>query len=80
MNSLQANAIILGTMAEIVAIIGFLIAALGGVKSDMFTFGAVAADSFSYKFSQKEYLVKNNCKFRKHLEEFNEKTFNYRNS
>lgn len=53
LNSLQTNAIILGVMAEIIAIIGFLIAALGGIKTDMLTFGAVALILFLINFPRK---------------------------
>jgi hypothetical protein len=53
LSSLQANAIILGTFAEIIAIIGFLIAALGGVRTEMFTFGAVCLILFLINFPRK---------------------------
>jgi hypothetical protein len=53
LSSLQINAIILGTMAEIIAIIGFLIATLGGIKTDMLTFGAVALILFLINFPRK---------------------------
>ena len=58
LNSLQTNAIILGTMAEIIAIIGFLIAALGGIKTDMLTFGAVALVLFLINFPRKSIWEK----------------------
>lgn len=53
LNSLQTNAIILGVMAEIIAIVGFLIATLGGIKTDMLTFGAVALILFLINFPRK---------------------------
>lgn len=53
LNTLFMNTIILGTMAEVVAIIGFLIAVLGGVKTEMFTFGAVALVLFLINFPRK---------------------------
>lgn len=55
---LQGNAIILGAMAEIIAIIGFLIAVLGGVKTEMFTFGAVALVLFLINFPRKSVWEK----------------------
>lgn len=58
LSSLQTNAIILGTFAEIIAIIGFLIAALGGVKTDMLTFGAVALIIFFINFPRKNIWEK----------------------
>jgi hypothetical protein len=58
LNSLQTNAIILGTMAEIIAIIGFLIATLGGIKTDMLTFGAVALVLFLINFPRKSIWEK----------------------
>lgn len=51
--SLQINAIILGTMAQIVAILGFLIAALGGIKFDMFRAAVVALVVFLINFPRK---------------------------
>lgn len=62
LNSLLANAIILGTLAEIIAVIGFLIAVLGGIKTEMFTFGAVALVLFLINFPRKgiwEKIVSN---------------------
>ncbi len=58
LSSLQTNAILLGTMAEIIAIIGFLIAALGGIKTDMLTFGAVALILFLINFPRKSIWEK----------------------
>ncbi len=58
LNSLQVNAIILGSLAEAVAIIGFLIAVLGGVKTEMFTFGAVALVLFLINFPRKNIWLK----------------------
>ena len=56
--TLQANAIILGAMAEIVAIFGFLIAALGGVKYDMFRAAVVALVLFLINFPRKSIWEK----------------------
>lgn len=53
LNSLQTNAIILSGMAEIIAIVGFLIATLGGIKTDMLTFGAVALILFLINFPRR---------------------------
>lgn len=53
LSSLATNAIILGTLAEIVAVLGFLIATLGGVKTDMLTFGAIALILFFINFPRK---------------------------
>ncbi|MCW5958736.1 MAG: hypothetical protein KIS76_01165 [Pyrinomonadaceae bacterium] len=55
---LQGNAVILGAMAEIIAIIGFLIAVLGGVKTEMFTFGAVALVLFLINFPRRSVWEK----------------------
>lgn len=58
LSKLQTNAIILGMMAEIIAIIGFLIATLGGIKTDMLTFGAVALILFLINFPRKSIWEK----------------------
>jgi len=56
--TLQVNAIILGAMAEIIAIFGFLIAALGGVKYDMFRAAVVALVVFLINFPRKSIWEK----------------------
>lgn len=53
LSSLRSNAIILGAMAEIIAVIGFLIAALGGIRTDILTFGAVALLLFLINFPRR---------------------------
>lgn len=53
LGSLQTNALILGAMAEVIAILGFLIAALGGVKFDMFRAGVVALVVFLINFPRR---------------------------
>ncbi len=42
LNSLQINAIIIGAMAILIVIIGLLIAILGGIRTDVISFGVVA--------------------------------------
>ena len=56
--ALQTNAMILGAMAEIIAIMGFLIAALGGVKWDMFRAGVVALVVFLINFPRRSIWEK----------------------
>lgn len=56
--TLQVNAIILGAMAEIIAIFGFLIATLGGVKYDMFRAAVVALVVFLINFPRKSIWEK----------------------
>lgn len=51
--ALQTNAIVLGAMAEIVAILGFLIAVLGGMKFDMFRAAVVALVVFLINFPRR---------------------------
>lgn len=58
LSTLQVNAIILGAMAEIIAIFGFLIAALGGVKYDMFRAAVVALVVFLINFPRKSIWEK----------------------
>ena len=53
LNSLQTNAVIMAAMAEMIAIIGFLIATLGGVKTDVLTFGAVSLILFLINFPRR---------------------------
>ncbi len=50
---LQINSIILGVIAEIVAIMGFLIAVLSGNKWEMFRAGAIALVVFLANFPRK---------------------------
>ena len=50
---LQTNHIILAALAEIIAVIGFLIAVLNGIKSDIFRAGAVALIVFLVNFPRK---------------------------
>ena len=56
--ALQTNAIILGALAEVIAIIGFLIATLGGVKFDMFRAGAIALIVFLINFPRQSVWKK----------------------
>lgn len=58
LNALQTNALLLGAMAEIIAILGFLIAALGGVKWDMFRAGVVALVVFLINFPRRSVWEK----------------------
>jgi hypothetical protein len=58
LSALQTNALILGAMAEIIAIMGFLIAALGGVKWDMFRAGVVALVVFLINFPRRSVWEK----------------------
>ncbi|MEZ5425934.1 MAG: hypothetical protein R2747_06710 [Pyrinomonadaceae bacterium] len=53
LSSLQSNAIILGVMAEIVAVLGFLIAAVSGVRAEILTFGGAALILFFLNFPRK---------------------------
>jgi hypothetical protein len=55
---LQTNAMILGAMAEIVAILGFLIAVLGGVAYDMFRAAVVALVIFLINFPRRSIWEK----------------------
>lgn len=52
-STLQINTIILCAFAEIIAIIGFLVAALSGNKFEMFRAGAVALIVFLMNFPRK---------------------------
>lgn len=58
LGSLQTNALLLGAMAEVVAILGFLIAALSGVKDHMFRAGAVALLVFLINFPRRSVWEK----------------------
>ena len=58
LSALQTNALILGAMAEVIAIMGFLIAALGGVKWDMFRAGVVALVVFLINFPRRSVWEK----------------------
>lgn len=53
LQTLQTNSILLGTLAEVIAIIGFLVATLGGDKWDMFRAGAVALIVFLANFPRR---------------------------
>ncbi len=70
LSSLTSNAIILGAMAQTIAIIGFLIAALGGVKTELFTFGAVALILFLVNFPRRGIWLKIVGNLEKSLEDF----------
>jgi len=56
--SLQTSTILLGAMAEIVAILGFLIAVLGGVAFDMFRAAVVALVIFLINFPRRSIWEK----------------------
>lgn len=56
--TLQINSIILGTIGEIVAVMGFLIAALSGNKWEMFRAGAIALVVFLANFPRKSVWEK----------------------
>jgi len=53
LQTLQTNSILLGSLAEIIAIIGFLVATLGGNKWDMFRVGTIALIVFLANFPRK---------------------------
>jgi uncharacterized membrane protein (DUF485 family) len=53
LNSLQTNTILLSSLGEIVAILGFLIAVLSGNKIEMLRAGAVALIIFLMNFPRK---------------------------
>ena len=56
--TLQINSIILGVIAEIVAIMGFLIATLSGNKWEMFRAGAISLVVFMANFPRKSVWEK----------------------
>lgn len=56
--TLQINSIILGVIAEIVAIMGFLIATLSGNKWEMFRAGAISLVVFMANFPRKSVWKK----------------------
>lgn len=58
LSTLQTNSIILGAMAEIVAIIGFLIAIFSGNSSDMIRAGVIALVVFLVNFPRKNIWKK----------------------
>lgn len=58
LQTLQFNAIIIGIMGEIVAVVGFLIALLSGNKWEMFRAGAVALIVFLANFPRKSVWEK----------------------
>jgi hypothetical protein len=70
LGKLQTNSIILGSMAEAVAVIGFIIIQLGGVQADMLRAGFVSLIVFSDKFSAQVDLAKNYCRSGKGLRGF----------
>jgi hypothetical protein len=53
LQTLQTNSILLGSLGEIIAIIGFLVTALGGNKWDMFRAAAVALIVFLANFPRR---------------------------
>jgi hypothetical protein len=53
LQTLQTNSILLGSLGEIIVIIGFLVAALGGNKWDMFRAAAVALIVFLANFPRR---------------------------
>jgi hypothetical protein len=53
LNSLQLSSIILGALAEIIAVLGFLIANFSGNSSDMLRAGAIALVIFLVNFPRK---------------------------
>lgn len=68
LQTLQINSILLGSLAEIIAIIGFLAATLGGNKWDMFRAAAVALIVFLANFPRRsnwEKIVANLEKYQK---------------
>lgn len=71
--ALQTNSIIIGSMAEIIAVIGFLIAVLGGVKFDIFRAGVVALLVFLINFPRKTVWKKIVINLNNVQEVFNEK-------
>lgn len=56
--TLQTNSVILGIMAEIVAIVGVMIAAFSGNSSDMFRAGVIALVVFLINFPRKSVWKK----------------------
>lgn len=71
--ALQTNSIIVGALAEIIAVVGFLIAVLGGVKFDVFRAGAIALLVFLINFPRKAVWKKIVIKLENVQEVFNEK-------
>ena len=71
--ALQTNSIIIGALAEVIAVIGFLIAVLGGVKFDVFRAGAVALLVFLINFPRKTAWKKIVGNLENTQEVFNEK-------
>lgn len=53
LQALQANAILLGSLGTVIAVIGFLVATLSGNKWEMFRAGAVAMIVFLANFPRK---------------------------
>ncbi|CAN5275069.1 hypothetical protein BH20ACI1_BH20ACI1_23420 [soil metagenome] len=71
--ALQTNSLIIGALAEVIAVIGFLIAVLGGVKFDVFRAGAVALLVFLINFPRKTVWKKIVINLENVQEVFNEK-------
>lgn len=71
--TLQTNSLILGALAEIIAVIGFLIAVLGGIKFDVFRAGVVALLVFLINFPRKPVWKKIVLNLEKVQEVLNEK-------
>ncbi len=71
--TLQTNSIIISALAEVIAVIGFLIAVLGGVKFDVFRAGAVALLVFLINFPRKAVWKKIVENLETTQEVFNEK-------
>lgn len=58
LQTLQINAILLGSLGEIIAVIGFLVTTLSGNKWEMFRAGAVAMIVFLANFPRKSVWKK----------------------
>lgn len=58
LQTLQTNAVLLGSLGEIIAVIGFLVAVLSGNKWEMFRAGAVAMIVFLANFPRKSVWEK----------------------
>lgn len=58
LQTLQTNSILLGLLGEVIAIIGFLVTALGGNKWDIFRAGVVAMIVFLANFPRKSIWEK----------------------
>ncbi len=58
LGTLQTNSVILGAVAEIVAILGFLISMFSGTSSDMLRAGAISLVIFFINFPRKSLWIK----------------------